>query len=95
MTQDQLSAFLEKVAVSDELQQKLRDASDPDAAVAIAQEAGFELSAQSAKAAAMQADLMNSGIELSEQELESVAGGAAAQGASCESTQGCRCWTRD
>lgn len=95
MSESQFSAFLEKVKASEELQKKLRAASDPDAAVAIAQDAGYVISASAAKEAAMQADLLDSGIELSERELESVAGGAAPTAASCETTAGCRCWTRD
>jgi predicted ribosomally synthesized peptide with nif11-like leader len=95
VSEDQLNAFLEKLTASEELQLKLRAAVDPDAVVEIAKSAGFELSAMAAKQAAMQADLLDSSVELSERDLESVAGGAAPPAASCESTAGCRCWTHD
>ena len=69
MSEDQLKAFLEKVKADTSLQEKLKGAADADAALAIAKEAGFSISAD---------DLKNAqSIEISEEELEGVSGGAA------------------
>ena len=65
MSEDQLNAFLEKVKADTSLKEKLKAASDADGVVAIAKEAGFKISAE---------DLKNTS-ELSEEELEGVAGG--------------------
>ena len=67
MSEEQLKAFLEKVKGDSNLQEKLEAASDADGVVAIAKEAGFKISAE---------DLKNTKVELSEEELEGVAGGA-------------------
>ena len=67
MSKEQLKAFLEKVEADTSLQEKLKAAADSDAALAIANEAGFSISAE---------DLKNTKVELSEEELESVAGGS-------------------
>jgi predicted ribosomally synthesized peptide with nif11-like leader len=64
MSEDQLKAFLEAVKADAGLLEKLKDAVDPDAVVAIAKEAGFVISAEGI-----------SDEEVSEKELESVAGG--------------------
>ena len=45
MSEEQLKAFLEKVKGDTTLQEKLKAASDADAVVAIAKEAGFSISA--------------------------------------------------
>jgi len=66
MSEEQLKAFLEKVKADTELQEKLKVAADLDAVSAIAKEAGFSISAD---------DLKSVLSELSEEELESVAGG--------------------
>ena len=66
MSEEQLKAFLEKVKADTSLQEKLKAASDADGVVAIAKEAGFKISAE---------DLKNTKVELSEEELEGVAGG--------------------
>ena len=66
MSEEQLKAFLEKVKADTSLQEKLKAASNPDAVVAIAKEAGFSIPAE---------DLTNAQSELSEEELEGVAGG--------------------
>ena len=67
MSEEQLKAFLEKVKGDTTLQEKLKAASDADAVVAIAKEAGFSISAD---------DLKNAQVtELSDEELEGVAGG--------------------
>ena len=65
MSEEQLKAFLEKVKDDTSLQEKLA-AADANAVAAIAKEAGFSISAD---------DLTNAQSELSEQELEGVAGG--------------------
>ncbi len=66
MSEEQLKAFLEKVKADTSLQEKLKEASDSDAVLAIAKEAGFSISAD---------DLKNAQSEISEEELEGVAGG--------------------
>ena len=66
MSEEQLKAFLEKVKADTSLQEKLKAASDADAVVAIAKEAGFNVSAE---------DLTKAQSEVSDEELESAAGG--------------------
>ena len=66
MSEEQLKAFLEKVKADTSLQEKLKAAADADAVTAIAKEAGFNVSAD---------DLTKAQSELSEEELEGVAGG--------------------
>ena len=67
MSEEQLKAFLEAVKADAGLQEKLKAATDPDAVVVIAKAAGFMISVD---------DLNNAGYqELSEEELEGVAGG--------------------
>ena len=65
MSEEQLKAFLEKVQGDTSLQEKLKAAADSDAVVAIAKAAGFSISA----------DDLTKSSELSEEELEGVAGG--------------------
>ncbi len=66
MSEEQLKAFLEKVKGDTSLQEQLKAASDADAVAAIAKEAGFNVSA----------DLITKAqSELSDEELENVAGG--------------------
>ena len=66
MSEEQLKAFLEKVKADTSLQEKLKAAADSDAVLTIAREAGFSISAD---------DLKNAQSEISEGELENVAGG--------------------
>ena len=66
MSEEQLKAFIEKVQGDDNLQAKLKAAADADAVLAIAKDAGFSISAD---------DLKNAQSEVSEEELEGVAGG--------------------
>ena len=66
MSEEQLKAFLEKVKDDTSLQEKLKAAADANAVTAIAKEAGFSISAD---------DLTKAQSELSEEELEGVAGG--------------------
>jgi predicted ribosomally synthesized peptide with nif11-like leader len=87
MSAEQLSAFLETVKEDAVLQQKLKAAADLDAAVAMAKEAGFEVSpADWLKAQANQI------MEMSDEELAGVAGGyiVAAHANIGESTLGIR-----
>ena len=66
MSEEQLKAFLEKVKGDTSLQEKLKAAADSDAVLAIAKEAGFSISADGLK---------NAQSEISDGELEGVAGG--------------------
>ena len=69
MSEDQLKAFMEAVKVDAELQERLNAAGDADA-VALAKEAGFDVSkADWLKYQAKQT------LELSDEELEGMAGG--------------------
>ena len=76
MSEEQLKAFLEKVKADTSLQEKLKAAGDANAGAAIAKEAGFIISADDltnllTKSQSELADM----LELSDQELEGVAGG--------------------
>jgi predicted ribosomally synthesized peptide with nif11-like leader len=71
MSEEQLKAFLEAVKADVGLQEKLKGAADLDAAVALAKEAGFEVS--KADWLKYQAGQI---LELSDEELEGVSGGA-------------------
>ena len=74
MSEEQLTALLAKLKEDAGLQEKLKGAADLDAAVALAKEAGFDVSkADWLKYQAKQT------IELSDEELEGVAGGAGCQ----------------
>ena len=66
MSEEQLKAFLEAVKADASLQEKLKAAGDADAVIAIAKAAGFAISAD---------DLKKAQSEISEEELEGVAGG--------------------
>ena len=66
MSEEQLKAFLEKVKTDASLQEKLKAAANADAVTAIAKEAGFSISVD---------DLKKAQSEISEEELEGVAGG--------------------
>ena len=71
MSEEQLAALLAKLKDDEGLQEKLKGASDLDAVLAIAKDAGFDVS---------KADWLryqaNQTIELSDEELEGVAGAA-------------------
>jgi predicted ribosomally synthesized peptide with nif11-like leader len=74
MSEEQLSALLAKLKEDTSLQEKLKGAADVDAVVAMAQEAGFDVSkADWLRHQAKQT--MEQTMELSDEELESVAGG--------------------
>ncbi|QNI54395.1 nif11-like leader peptide domain protein [Synechococcus sp. BIOS-E4-1] len=63
MSEEQLKAFLDKVKADTSLQDKLKAAADVDAALAIAKEAGFMISADDVR------------TKISDNELERAAGG--------------------
>ena len=68
MSEQQLKSFLEKVKTDTSLQEKLKGAADADAALAIAKEAGFAITTEDIQS-------MQSSTDLSDDELEGVAGG--------------------
>ena len=68
MSEEQLKAFQEAVQADEGLQEQLKAAADADAVVAIAKAAGFAISAE---------ELQMPQAELSDEELEGVAGGTA------------------
>ena len=70
MSEEQLSALLAKLKDDAGLREKLQGAGDLDAALALAKEAGFDVS----KAALLKYQA-NQTLELSDEELEDVAGG--------------------
>jgi len=71
MSEEQLKAFLEAVKADAGLQEKLKAAKDVDAVVEIAKAAGFVISAE---------ELKKAQAEISEEELEGVAGGGGCVG---------------
>ena len=75
MSEEQLAALLAKLKDDAGLQEKLKGAADLDAVLAIAKDAGFDVS---------KADWLryqaNQTLELSDEELEGVAGGWEAHG---------------
>ena len=82
MSEEQLKAFLEKVKFDTNLQEKLKATTDFDAVTEIAKEVGISISAD---------DLTKIQLELSEEELEGIAGsGCWLLAKSCmrESTEG-------
>jgi predicted ribosomally synthesized peptide with nif11-like leader len=74
MSEEQLSTLLAKLKDDAGLQEKLKGAADLDAAEAIAKEAGFDVS----KADWIEYQAKKT-LELSDQELEGVAGGEKSQ----------------
>ena len=66
MSEEQLKAFLEAIKADAGLQEKLKAAADPDVVVEIAKSAGFVISSE---------ELQKAQAEVSEEELEGVAGG--------------------
>jgi predicted ribosomally synthesized peptide with nif11-like leader len=74
MSEEQLTALLAKLNDDAELREKLKGAADLDAAVAIAQEAGFDIS----KADWLKYQASKT-LELSDDELEGVTGGTIAE----------------
>jgi predicted ribosomally synthesized peptide with nif11-like leader len=87
MSEEQLAALFAKLKDDAGLQEKLKGAADLDAALAKAKDAGFDVSkADWLKYQAKQT------IELSDEELEGLAGGRAQ---SMRGTCGCPRWTSD
>ena len=70
MSEEQLKAFIAKVQGDTSLQEQLKAAADPEAVLAIAKDAGFIFSAE---------DLKNAQSEVSDKELEGVAGGSVVE----------------
>ena len=68
MSEEQLKAFLEVVKTDAGLQEKLKADADSNAVVTIAKAAGFMISAE---------ELKKAQAEISEEELEGVAGGGS------------------
>ena len=75
MSEEQLKAFLEAVKADAGLQEKLKAAGDADAVIAIAKAAGFAITTEQIE------ELQQT--ELSDEELEGVAGGLSVV-ASCD-----------
>ena len=69
MSEEQLKSFLEMVKTDTSLQEKLKGVTDADSALAIAKEAGFAITAEDIQS-------MQSSTDLSDEELEGVAGGS-------------------
>ncbi|QNI73230.1 Nif11-like leader peptide family natural product precursor [Synechococcus sp. NOUM97013] len=69
MPEEQLKAFPEKVKSDTELQEKLKAATTPEAALQIAKEAGFSITAEDIQSMQSQSG------EVSDDELEAAAGG--------------------
>ena len=69
MSEEQLKAFLEKVKADISLQEKLKAAASPEAALQIAKEAGFSITAEDIQS------MQSATVELSDEELEGASGG--------------------
>ena len=69
MSEEQFKAFLEKVKSDTSLQEKLKGAADADAALTIAKDAGFAITAEDIQS------MQSATMELTDDELEGVAGG--------------------
>ena len=67
MSEEQLKAFLEKVKADTSLQDKLKTAASPEAAIEVAKDAGFAITAEDIQSMPVK--------ELSDEELEGAAGG--------------------
>ena len=84
MSEQQLNAFLEKVKGDTSLQEKLNGAADADAVVEIAKEAGFSIIAEDIQS------MQSAMVELSDHELEQVAGGCQVNSAKLSFPPYCR-----
>jgi predicted ribosomally synthesized peptide with nif11-like leader len=69
MSEEQLNAFLEKVKGDTSLQEKLKAAGSNEAAIEIAKEAGFSITAEDIQS------MQLATVELSDEELEGASGG--------------------
>lgn len=88
MSEEQLTALLAKLQEDSALREKLQGAAGPDALVALAKEAGFDVS----KADWLRHQARQT-LELSDEELERAAGGKKkdTNGSICDYTA-CFCW---
>ena len=77
MSEEQLKAFLEKVKADTSLQEKLKAAASNEAAIEIAKEAGFAITAEDIQS------MQSESVELSDEELEGAAGGYFSMGILC------------
>ena len=84
MPEEQLKAFLEKVKGDTSLQEKLKAAASPDAAIEIAKEAGFSITAEDIQS------MQSATVELSDEELEGAAGGTKKYSRNCDTETMCR-----
>ena len=89
MSEEQLKAFLETVKADTSLQEKLKAAASPEAAIEIAKiakEAGFAITSEDIQS------MQSATVELSDAELEDAAGGGRRCSADWSGvTQACRC----
>ena len=69
MSEEQLKVFIEKVKTDTSLQEKLKAAASPEAAIEIAKDAGFSITAEDIQS------MQSATVELSDEELEGAAGG--------------------
>jgi len=69
MSEEQLKVFLEKVKTDTSLQEKLKAAASPEAALEIAKDAGFAITAEDIQS------MQSATVEVSDDELEGAAGG--------------------
>ena len=69
MSEEQLKAFLEKVKADTSLQEKLNAPTTPEAVIEIAKDAGFAITAEDIQS------MQSATVEVSDEELESAAGG--------------------
>ena len=74
MSEEQLKAFLEKVKGDTTLQEQLKAAASPEAAIEIAKEAGFAITAEDIQS------MQSATVEVSDEELEGAAGGNRRRG---------------
>ena len=82
MSEEQLNAFLEQAKADTSLQDKLKAAASPEAAIEIAKEAGFAITAEDIQS------MQSATAELSDEELEGAAGG---WGVTCLQTTALEC----
>ena len=87
MSEEQLNAFLEKVKSDTSLQEKLKAAASPEAAIEIAKEAGFVITAEDIQS------MQSATGELSDEELEggAVGGFVCGMGSWGHGTKGGAC----